>query len=338
MSRLPEENKRPGICYAVAPNGVELPVVDVTHPAFALNIDETEQRLLIKKFLRDGVPMSRLPVPLRRLLLRFFLRGSILASGIQKAQGGFMSGMHTYLLKLGPEMLGSAHANPVDRKIAAALPALGVRLRLQDMTLLMSESLLPHLRADPRRPVVFLNIAGGPAIDSLNALIVLYKRHPGTLADRRISIVVLDMDDEGPKFGKAALAALSGEDGPLHDMQVGFQHRPYDWERADELETPLKQAQSEDALAICSSEGGLFEYGADEQIVANLKMLRTYSCVVAVVGSVTRADEPTYRLMQTGGAATHPRGLAVFRELVSKADWQISRAIERPFSDQVVLV
>jgi len=31
-----------------------------------------------------------------------------------------MSGMYTYLLKLGPEMLGNAYAKPIDRKIAAS--------------------------------------------------------------------------------------------------------------------------------------------------------------------------------------------------------------------------
>jgi hypothetical protein len=338
MVRLPEKNKQLGICYAATRDGVELPVVDVTHPAFSLNIDEAEQRQLVDKFLHDGIPFSRLPSPIRRPLLRFLLRGSILAGGIRKAQGGFMTGMHTYLLKLGPTMLGSAYASPIDRKIAASLPSLGVRLRLQDMALLMAETLLPHVESNPRRPIVFLNIAGGPAVDSLNALIVLNMGHVGILMDRQVSIVDLDGDDEGPAFGEAALAALSEEAGPLHGVRVDFQHRPYDWAKAEELEIPLQEAQERDAVVICSSEGGLFEYGSDEEIVANLQMLRRYSSVVAVVGSVTRADELTRKLRQTGGAATRPRGLAAFRELVAKANWRISRAVERPFSDQVVLV
>ena len=49
--------------------------------------------------------------------------------------------MHTYLLKLGPKMLGEAYSTPVDRKIAATLPALGVRLRVQDMARLMADAL-----------------------------------------------------------------------------------------------------------------------------------------------------------------------------------------------------
>jgi hypothetical protein len=297
-----------------------------------------EQRKLVDKFLHDGVPFSWLPSPPRNLMLRFFLRGSILAGGLRKAQGGFMTGIDTYLLKLGPEMFGNAYANPVDRKIAASLPALGVRLRLQDMALLMADALLSQLEADPRRPVVFLNIAGGPAVDSLNALIVLNKRHPGVMAGREISITVLDTDDQGPSFGEAALAALSEADGPMHGIRVNFQHSQYDWANANDLEMPLRKAQAAGAIVVCSSEGGLFEYGSDEEIVANLKILRAYPSVVAVVGSVTRADELTQRLRQTGGAATRPRGLSVFRELATKANWNTSRAVERPFSDQVVLV
>jgi hypothetical protein len=56
------------------------------------------------------------------------------------------------------------------------------------------------------------------------------------------------------------------------------------------------------------------------------------------VGSVTRADERTHKLQQTGGAATRPRGLSVFDVLASKANWRISRAVERPLSDQVMLM
>ena len=121
---LPEQNKKPGICYAATTDGVELPVVDVSHPAFQLAVTDSEQRKLIENFLSEGRPLGSLPRPLRNLVLRFFLRGSILARGIRQAQGTFMSGMNTYLLKLGPEMLGGAYAKPIDRRIAAALPAL----------------------------------------------------------------------------------------------------------------------------------------------------------------------------------------------------------------------
>ena len=50
-----------------------------------------------------------------------------------------------------------------------------------------------------------MNIAGGPAIDCLNTLIVLRNEHPHLLEGRIIQIDVLDPDEAGPAFGKAAL-------------------------------------------------------------------------------------------------------------------------------------
>jgi hypothetical protein len=330
-------NKRPGVFYAVTTDGVELPVVDVTHPAFALTLSSAEQQALVEKFLQQGVPFGFLPKPLRTRLLQFFLRGSVLAEGIQQAQGSYMSGLHTYLLKLGPEMLGSVSAKPIDRRIAESLPLLAVRLRLQDTAQLMADTLVGSLASDRSRPLHFVNIAGGPAIDSLNTLILLSKRQGGILEERPISIDVLDLDDAGPSFGEAALAALAQQDGPLRGLRVAFRHIRYHWAQVAELQRVLREAEARGPIVICSSEGGLFEYGSDEEIEANLRALRGSANVVGVVGSVTRADEPVQRLRESSSAATRPRGLAVFRELVRKAGWTIARAIERPFSDQVVL-
>ncbi len=336
-SPLREANKIPGVYYAVTNDGVELPVVDVTHPSFALHVSEAEQRMLVDKFLREKVPLEQFPAPLRNLLLRFLLRGLILADGVRQAQDTFMSGMHTYLLKLGPEMLGRAYAKPIDRTIASALPSLAVRLRLQDVASLMAETLLPALAAEPNRNLCFLSIAGGPAVDCLNTLILLSKKQPRILEGREISIEVLDLDDAGPAFGAKALAALSQEGGPLSGIRSVLRHVPYNWARAADLEVVLAEARTEEALVICASEGGLFEYGSDTEIEDNLKTLRKFPKVLAVVGSVTRADEPIQRLRRIARSATRPRGLEVFRVLAQKAGWSIAGAIERPFSDQVVL-
>jgi len=335
---LPETNKRSGVHYAVTSDGVELPIVDVTHPAFSLNITDTEQQARTKKFLESKTPFSVFPKFIRTRLLQFFLRGSVLAEGIQQSQGSFMTGMHTYLLKLGPEMLGKAYAKPVDRHIAASLPVLSARLRLQDMAYLMAEILLPTLSSDPQRPLCFINIAGGPAMDSLNAMILLNQRHPGVLSDREVFLDVLDRDEEGPKFGEAALSALSSAEGPLRGARVVFRHVAYDWSRPEDLQPRLRIAHEAGALVVASSEGGLFEYGSDEDIEGNLRVLRASPDVVAVAGSVTRSDEPIQRLRETSTAATIPRGLAVFGKLAESAGWRISEKVERPFSDQVVLI
>ena len=337
QSRLIEVNKKPGVFYALTKDGVELPVVDVTHPSFAVTLSDSEQQAMVRKFLQDRIPFQFLPKRLRSALLRVLLRGSMLARGIGQAQESFMTGMHTYLLKLGPEMLG-AYANPIDRKIAAALPSLAVRLRLRDMAHLMAETLLSPLSVDPQRPLHFVNIAGGPAIDSLNALILLRKHQPGILASRQVSIDVLDLDDAGPAFGEAALGAISAEGAPLHEARVSFRTIRYDWLQTATLKESLREAGARNALIMCSSEGGLFEYGSDDAIVANLRVLRASREVCGVVGSVTRADEPIQRLHQISSAKTVLRGLAEFRRLAGMAGWQVTRAMERPFSDHVVLM
>jgi len=331
---LLEVNKKPGVHYAVTVDGIELPVVDVTHPAFLVSLSESEQQTRIRKFLNERPPFAVLPRFLRTRLLQVFLRGSVLSKGIRASQGSFMRGMDTYLLKLGPQMLG-AYATPIDRRIAASLPSLSVRLRLQDMARLMADALRLPLSRQPRRPLQFINIAGGPAIDSLNALIVIQKNDPAALRERPVSIDVLDLDEAGPKFGQAALSALSRAGAPLHGTQLAFRHIRYDWSNPAGLKPVLDEARAQNAIVIGSSEGGLFEYGSDEQIQGNLEALR--GSLECFVGSVTRDDETMKRLMNMSTAATRPRGITVFRELARNAGWEVSRFIERPLSDQVVL-
>ena len=303
---LTESNKQPGVHYALTRDGLELPVVDVSHPLFALDVDAPQQKALVDKFLAEGTPFQFLPPPLRNPLLRFFLRDSILAQGIRGAQGTFLSGLHTYLLKLGPEMLGSAYAKPIDRRIAASLPVLSIRLRLQDVAKLTADVLLPALQANRRQPLTLINIAGGPAVDSLNALILLNQRCPGINSERPVST-------------------------------ISFNHIHFNWADTATLDVVLREAHEQSAIVMCSSEGGLFEYGSDAKIENNLKTLRAFDEVIAVVGSVTRSDELAHRLRQNSAAATRPRGLQVFSSLVNKSGWRIVEAVERPLSDQVLL-
>jgi hypothetical protein len=224
---LLEANKKPGVHYALTAEGIELPIVDITHPAFSVSITAAQQEERLQAFLKETRQLEQLPKLIRIPLLRFFLRGSILARGIRKSEGSFLSGLDTYLLKIGPEMLGT-YAKPVDRKIAGSLPSLGVRLRLQDVAQMLADCLRGALSNGSLRPVHFVNIAGGPAIDSLNALIILKKNSPALLIDRKIAIDVLDVDEAGPKFGDAALQAISQNRGPLSGLCCSFRHIGYD--------------------------------------------------------------------------------------------------------------
>jgi hypothetical protein len=326
-------NRKPGVFFALTTDGVELPIVDVTHPLFAVSLSEEEQRRLVEEFLAQGQPLAKAPPAVRRLLLRVFLHGSVLAQGIRGSEGTYLSGLGTYLLKLGPAHFSA----PIDQKIAAALPSLAVRVRLQDLARLMAEAVKPALRDHATRPLWFVNIAGGPAMDSLNTLLVLQRETPERLRGRSLVVRVLDRDAEGPTFGARAVTELRTPGAPLHGLDVDFQYVPYDWSKVDVLGAVLREARAHQALVVASSEGGLFEYGSNYDIVQNLKAVRAETPDALVAGSVTRADEPIQALRQTSRAATIPRGLEVFRALIVHAGWKVADVVERPLSDQVVL-
>src|SRR6202007_448943 len=136
------------------------------------------------------------------------------------------------------------------------------------------------------------------------------------LAQRPIGIDVLDLDGDGAAFGEAALAALSQPGGSLHGLRI-FRYFVYNWARTEDLPRLLQQTDLEHPVTICSSEGGLFEYGSDDEILSNLKARRSHPDVVAAAGSVTRADEPTQQLRKAMTPKTRPRGLEVFRNLIN---------------------
>jgi hypothetical protein len=204
---------------------------------------------------------------------------------------------------------------------------------------LLAEGLAPLLSSAPARPLHLINIAGGPSVDSANALILLEREHPGLLSGRNVKVIVLDGDGRGPAFGARALSALRQARAPLVNVDASLEHVSYDWSRVDSgLTGVLQAAKHAGAIVAVSSEGGLFEYGSDADIVANLRALSAaVTPGLFAVGSVTRNDELTKFVKQTSRAATRPRGLSVFQSLVAGAGWRVTRSIERPMSDQVVL-
>src|SRR5262249_50207382 len=103
------------------------------------------------------------------------------------------------------------------------LPAFAMRLRLQDMARLLVEAARSALEQTSRgRPLYFMNIAGGAAMDSLNALILLARDDSKLLDARRVEVVVLDLDTAGPHFGARALSVLKAPGAPLAGFDVRF--------------------------------------------------------------------------------------------------------------------
>ncbi|MBI5534352.1 MAG: hypothetical protein HY898_16635 [Deltaproteobacteria bacterium] len=323
MNAITEKRKTAGVCYAVTDDGIELPVVDLTHPAFQFRASAEELEHIARETLRGFEKTRRLP----GFLLRWLARRSILMRGTLQASGSFVSGLTTYLFKLGPENLGSGYAGSMDRRINASLSPLCVRLRLRSMAELLAQSLGPLLASRPT-PLHLINIGAGAASDSLNALLLLRKSHPGLLEGRRVSIHALDLEPGGPRFGCRSLESLLESGAPLCGLDVGFAHVPYDWSEPGRLKQLLQTMGANDVVA-CSSEGGIFEYGSDEHIRSNLAALRAAApdgtCVVAEF----MKDCPTARaVIETGKLALKLRTPAAFQSLVRASGWNVAHLID----------
>jgi hypothetical protein len=337
--RIPETKKLPGVHYALTNDGIELPVLDLTHAAFRFDPSDAELRARVADFVRDSRRRERLPKVLSALVLKIVLRGSVLAQGLRDAEGAFLSGVHTYLFKLGPELLGSGWARPVDRRIVDSLPARSMRLRLFDMADLLAEGMTAPLVAR-RTPLHFVNIGGGPASDSWNAVLLLRSRSPDLLENRPVYLHVLDRDEAGASFGARAVAALTAQGGPLAGLDVTFAHIPYDWARPRELPAVLRELDQdgEPPVVAVSSEGALFDYGSDAEITSNLEALHALTPPDAVmVGSVTGDDEVGMLVLKDSTIRVRPRSAEAFAALADAARWRIVRTIQRPTCRDVAL-
>jgi hypothetical protein len=200
---------------------------------------------------------------------------------------------------------------------------------------LLAEALLAPLAEAPGAPLRLVNIAGGPALDSIIALIMLARAH-ATLMQRPIAIHVFDAQQDGPAFGARALLALTAPAGPLHGLEVQFQHHAYDWNDAAPLVRLLASLAGHGALIAASSEGGLFEYGTDGAIVANLTAL-AQAGVPIVAGSVTSSSEVRKRMIAQTRFRLFARGLEGFAPLAERSGYTIAESHSTVMSEQVLL-
>src|SRR5262249_10142117 len=145
-----------------------------------------------------------------------------------------------------------------------------------------------------------------PSADSWNTLIKL--RHAGTsFGSRTLNVTVLDVDEQGPAFGERAFEVLQTADAPLAGVVILFKHWRYNWEAFHELKGILESADLKRSVCAASSEGGLFEYGSDDDIVGNLTALHEMTPGDAiVVGSACRESELT-RIHAGIGVTLRPR-------------------------------
>lgn len=323
---------KPTIFYATTDDGSTLPIIDVTHPAFAVLVSDDELDEKFQQFIADAPKRAQMPPEILEALKR-----SKLGSALGAASGSFLTGLNTYRFKLGPDHFGEDEH--MDRAIAASPPALSMRIRLQDMARFLAYGLSAILPNHPKRPVAFINIAGGPAPDVWNALIHLRKTQPHLLVDREIDLHVLDLDHQGPSFGARALETLCNTEAPLCGLKIRHQHLNYDWSQTERLPEILTTLRASESACAISSEGGLFEYGSDEEIIANLKQLHAGTPDDAfIAGTVTRDSEVIRAAHGNSAIKVRPRTLEAFCKLAEAGGWSIHQAIERPMSYNLSLM
>jgi hypothetical protein len=183
------------------------------------------------------------------------------------------SALRTYRAKLGDEGLGWARWFPFLRSADGFL-AEQIRRRAQSVARLLAGSLVAPLSRRPGVPVHLVNIAGGAASDSLNALIVLTRDGPFQLMERAIRVHVLDVDPAGPHFAARALTVLRAPGAPLARLDAELEHVPYDWNEPGRLPALLERWRADGAILGGSSEGGLLEYCPDALVLEHLRLLR----------------------------------------------------------------
>jgi hypothetical protein len=332
----PGSSQRDGIHYAKTREGFALPVIDFSDRRFAVPDDEAAAGALYQSFIDGERRRAYIPKFLMRMMLWRAAQESRLVHALFSSEAGFLDSITTYVMKLGPDQLVPPFDTPMDHRFASSPHVPLVRLRMYQIARLMADALVAELAAAPAAPLSFINIGGGPALDSINTLIFLRRDRPDLL-NRKIAIEVLDASSDGAFFGANALAALQAG-GPLAGIDITLRHHDYNWDEPSMLERFVVGLKGAGAIIVASSEGALFEYGSDQAIVANLQALHASGEGARFVsGSVTGADETRKRTIAATRLKLIPRGLERFAPLASQGGYRIAKSEPAMISDQVLL-
>src|SRR5215471_15409894 len=160
QSHVPAGDRRP-VVFATTNDGLRLPVIDVTHPAFAIADDPASLAARRDAFLAWDRRDRRMPIIVTRLLMRLAARRSLLLRKILVSENDYLDSITTYILKLGADHLPPGFDSPLDRKVAASPNVALVRLRMQQVARLLAKALVKPLADAPDAPLHLVNIAGG---------------------------------------------------------------------------------------------------------------------------------------------------------------------------------
>jgi hypothetical protein len=280
-------NKIQGLSYTFTLNKVELPVLDITQPLFISSINEVKLKKMLKEAEKNAEKtaekFNKMPVFLKKYLANHSFTMSELLQN--KGDNVFLSGVSTLMLKLGPGLIGKGRKRFLERLASRGIGGIVLRMRVRDICRCQATALIPILRQSPGKNLCMINIAGGAASDSINALILILKENSALLQNRKIEINVLDKDTFGPGFAGNCISELNKPGGLFHGLDLSFRYIPYDWNNTEALEKLFSERK--DWLQTCSSEGGLFEYCSDEVISKNLDAIFNVSnSEISIAGSL----------------------------------------------------
>lgn len=265
--------KVPGLYYVFTENGVELPVLDITHPLFISSIDEVKLKEMLKKAEKNAEETAEKFNNMPAFIKKFLANHSFTMSELlqNKSDNAFLSGVSTLMLKLGPGLIGKGRKRFLDRLASRGIGGIVLRMRVRDLSKCQATALIPLLRKSPDKNLCMINIAGGAASDTINTLFLILQEDPLLLKNRKIEIYVLDIDSFGPAFAAECISVLKSPAGQFNNLNISFRHIQYDWNNTSLLNKLLSERK--EWLLACSSEGGIFEYCSDEVIDKTLDTL-----------------------------------------------------------------
>ena len=328
------KKKIPELSYAITINGIELAVLDITHPYFISSTDETKLKEILSKVEQTADKNAEKFNKIPAFVKKFFAKRSFIMSELLQESNAdeYLTGISTLMLKLGPNLIGKGKKRFFDRLSSKGIGGIVLRMRVRDISIIQAEALIPLLSESPDRNLCFINIAGGAASDSINTLFLIQQMNPSLLRNRKIEINVLDIDRFGPAFADRCITALKAPEGRFYKMDVSFNHIHYDWNNTQKLKELLSERK--EWLQICSSEGGLFEYCSEEVIIQNLNTIHENSASnIIIAGSLMHDIETIDRGAIAAlkiSTAIKPRFLGIdgLKSIIEKNEWNLSGIIE----------
>ncbi len=330
MSTVREKNKVSGLSYVYTECGLELPVLDITHPLFTASINEESLEALCKESAQRAKSMKEMPAAQKMVMAE---KSYIFGRYFHKDPNAtYLSGMSTYMLKLGPNLIGGGEERNIDRMITMGVISVAARMRLRDICRLQANALVPQLMTSPGKDLCLINIAGGAAADSINTLILVLAEDQALLKNRKIEINVFDIDTDSPTFAGRCLEALMAPGSHFHGLDITFNHIKYNWTDTRDLIDIL--AKKRDCILIGTSEGGLFEYAGDEEIINNLDAIYDNSpddmqFFGSVIHDIDTVDPTVVAMAEESGGSLQLWGIAGLRSILEKTKWKLDNTTDK---------